>query len=249
MADSFYESFDNGTGALTHNWAGNIDTSVPGQITLRGHSGVIEFPGGKDAGHGFGQYYATAKLEGDQFGYGAGPAVLLWPSDDRWPGTELDFVEVRPDGTAFGTAHRNDNGGDWYRAFNYGGLDESQIHTYGINWQADRVSFSVDGRDVETVWMDTRDAAHGGVNNVIGVMNLNDSTSVTLYDVSYTPSGGESSPSRPSTDEGEQATTEAVSREQEPSTAAASEQSGPTDWSGAEGETVASNEANDSWFM
>ena len=207
---------------------------------------MIEFPGGKDVGHGFGQYYAAAKLEGNQFDYGAGPAVLLWPSDDRWPGTELDFVEVRPDGTAYGTAHRNDNGSDWYWAFNYGGLDESQVHTDGIDWQADRVSFSVDGHAAETVWMDTRDAAHGGTNVVFGVMNLNDSTSVTLYDVSYTPSGG-GSPSRSSTDD--QATTQAVPREQEPSAAAQSEQSDSTDWSGAERETMAGDEANDSWFM
>jgi beta-glucanase (GH16 family) len=186
LAESFYESFDNGTGALTHRWAGDIDTSVSGQITLRGNSGVMERPSGSDAGHGYGQYTVTAKVEGDE----VGPAALLWPSDDKWPGNELDFVEVLPDGTSYGTAHHGNNGYDWYDARMYRGNDESQVHTYGIDWQADRVAFSVDGRDAGTVWMNTKDAAHGGSNVVFGVMNKNDDTSITVYDMSYTPSGG-----------------------------------------------------------
>jgi beta-glucanase (GH16 family) len=93
------------------------------------------------------------------------------------------------DGTAYGTAHRNDGGHDWYDARMYWGVDESQDHTYGINWQADRVSFSVDGRDAGTVWMDTRDAAHGGSNVSFAVMNRNDNTSITVYDMSYSPWG------------------------------------------------------------
>lgn len=187
MADSFYESFDNGAGQLTHHWAGNVDTSVKGQITLGGYSGVMERPWGSDSGHGYGQYYVTAKVEGNQ----VGPAALLWPSNDQWPGTELDFVEVLRDGTAYGTAHHGNNGYDWYEAKMFWDLDESQVHTYGINWQADRVSFSVDGRDAGTVWMDTKDAAHGGSNVVFGAMNKNDNTSITVYDMSYTPNGGD----------------------------------------------------------
>jgi hypothetical protein len=50
----FHESFDNGIGALNHHWGGNVDTSVPGQITLTGHAGTMEFPGGISAGHGYG---------------------------------------------------------------------------------------------------------------------------------------------------------------------------------------------------
>ena len=71
------------------------------------------------------------------------------------------------------------------------GLDESQVHTYGINWQADRVTFSVDGRDAGTVRMDTDDAANGGSNLVFSVMNRSEDTSITVYDLSYTPNGGD----------------------------------------------------------
>ena len=184
MADSFHESFDNGTGALSHHWGNGLDTSVKGQITLHGSSGgAMQHASGAQAGFGYGSYTVTAKVEGDA----VGPAALLWPADDRWPGTEIDFVEVLPNGTAYGTAHKND-GGDWYQARMYD-VDESGVHTYGIDWHADRVEFSVDGQDAGTVWMDTKDAAHGGTNVVFGAMNMNDDTSITVYDMSYSPWG------------------------------------------------------------
>ena len=63
------------------------------------------------------------------------------------------------------------------------------MHTYGIQWRPDHVAFSVDGRDAGTVWMDSKDAAHGGTNVVFGAMNMNDDTSITVYDMSYSPWG------------------------------------------------------------
>jgi beta-glucanase (GH16 family) len=185
LANSFYESFDSGTGALSHVWGNGLDTSVKGQITLNGSSGgAMQHASGAHAGFGYGSYTVTAKVEGNA----VGPAALLWPADDRWPGTELDFVEVLPNGTAYGTAHNGNNGYDWYEAEMYG-VDESQVHTYGIDWHPDRVEFSVDGRGAGTVWMDTKDAAHGGSNVVFGAMNMNDDTSITVYDMSYSPWG------------------------------------------------------------
>ena len=115
MANSFHESFDNGAGALTNVWGNGVDTGVKGQITLNGSSG--------GAGHGYGRYTVTAEVEGNA----VGPAALLWPSDDRWPGTEIDFVEVLPNGTAYGTAHA-DKGGNWYEAKTYN-VDEGGVHT------------------------------------------------------------------------------------------------------------------------
>lgn len=180
MADSFYESFDHGTGALGNAW--NADTSTAGQVTLRGSAGMMEPASGSGVGHGFGHYTVTASVSGDQ----QGAAALLWPSNDKWPGTELDFVEVLPNGTAYGTAHNGNNGYDSYDARTYG-VDETGVHTYGIDWQADRVAFSVDGRDAGSVAMQTQDAAHGGSNVVFGALNLNDHTSITVYDMSYSP--------------------------------------------------------------
>ena len=187
MANSFYESFDNGTGALGNVWGNGLDTSVKGQITLNGSSGgAMQHASGASAGFGYGDFTVTAEVEGNQ----VGPAALLWPADDRWPGNEFDFVEVLPDGTSYGTAHA-DKGGNWYDARMYWGNDEGGVHTYGIQWRPDHVAFSVDGRDAGTVWMNTQDAAHGGTNVVFGAMNKSDATSITVYDMSYTPNGGD----------------------------------------------------------
>ena len=248
MANSFYESFNGGTGALGHVWGGGADTSVGGQITLRGHSGAMEHPSGSASGHGYGQYTVTAKVEGNQ----VGPAALLWPADDRWPGNEMDFVEVLPDGTSYGTAHHGNFGHDWYDAKMYGGNDESGVHTYGIDWQADHVSFSVDGRDAGTVWMNTKDAAHGGTNVVFGAMNKNDATSITVYDMSYTPSGGGSfvqAPAQAAVYEQPAVPAQAAPQEQQASVPAPATLSGPTDWNALAAQVLANYEATGSWFI
>lgn len=242
MANSFYESFDNGTGALNHLWSGSVDTSVKGQITLGGYSGVMQRPWGSDSGFGYGQYYVTAKVEGNE----VGPAALLWPSNDRWPGTEIDFVEVLPNGTAYGTAHHGNNGYDWYEAKMYN-VDEGQTHTYGINWQADRVSFTVDGRDAGTVWMNTKDAANGGSNVVFGAMNKNNDTSITVYDMSYTPSGGGSSGSAAVQAAPQEAAVQAAPWEETQASAPAP--SAEIDWNALAAQVMANYEATGYWFI
>ena len=183
MADSFYESFDNGTGALTNVWGDGADTSVKGQITIDGHGGAMQHASGSGVGFGYGDFTVTAEVEGNT----SGPAALLWPADDKWPGTEMDFVEVLDNGTAYATAHRDQNGSDWYEARDYKGLDESQVHTYGIAWRPDEVAFSVDGNHTHTIEWETKDAAHGGSNVVFALMNMDPHTSITVYDMSYSP--------------------------------------------------------------
>jgi len=110
LAD-FYEGFDNGVGALHHTWnSGNIETGG-GQLTLHGDAGAMQQPWGKDAGQGYGYYEVTAKMSADV----QGPAALLWPGDDKWPGPEYDIVEVI-NGHPYGTVHWNN-------------VDETQKHT------------------------------------------------------------------------------------------------------------------------
>ena len=82
MAD-FYESFDNGVGILNHTW-GSVDTSKDGQVTLTGYSGIMQRPTGDSAGNGYGTYEFTLSMKGNQ----QGPAALLWPGNDEWPGTD-----------------------------------------------------------------------------------------------------------------------------------------------------------------
>lgn len=186
MANSFFESFDNGVGALDHRWGGGIDTSVRGQVTVSGDSGMMQKPWGDAAGNGYGTYKVVAKLNGDA----AGPAALLWPGNDRWPGPEMDIVEYIHD-HAYAALHWNDNGRDGYSIINYNGLDPSQVHTYELNWQPGKITLYVDGRDYGSFTNNVgADYANGGVNTTMSVMNRSNNTSITVYEVGYTPSGG-----------------------------------------------------------
>lgn len=191
MAD-FVESFDNGVGALNHVWGwggGNIDTSVRGQVTLTGTAGFMEMPYGRAAGHGYGSYTVVAEIHGDT----EGSAALLWPGDDKWPGPEYDIVEVVK-GQAYGTVHHNEWGRDGYATVTYGGLDESKVHSYTLDWQPGRITMSVDGHTYGSITQNVgADYAHGGVNEVFGLMNRSWATSMTVYEVSYT-AGGSAAP-------------------------------------------------------
>ncbi|RYI32957.1 MAG: glycosyl hydrolase family protein [Acetobacteraceae bacterium] len=187
MAQSFFESFDNGIGALSHTWgAHNIDTSVRGQVTVSNTGGLMERPYGPSAGHGYGTYSFTAALHGNA----EGSAILLWPGDDKWPGTEYDVVEVI-NGQPYGTVHyRGSDGGDGYNVVNFNGIDETQVHTYTLDWQPGKISYFVDGNYMGAITEGVKaDYAHGGMNETIGLMNRTSEASMTVYDVSYTPMG------------------------------------------------------------
>src|SRR3954466_10316376 len=106
MSSYFSESFDNGIGALNHTWGNGIDTSVRGQVTISGNSGIMENPGGASAGHGYGSYSITASMSG----HATGPAALLWPGNDKWPGPEMDLAEFIG-GRPYGTMHFRGSGG------------------------------------------------------------------------------------------------------------------------------------------
>lgn len=187
MSGYFHESFDNGIGALNHTWGRDFDTSVRGQVTVGGDSGMMERPWGAAAGHGYGTYTITAKLNG----YEAGPAGLLWPGDDVWPGPEMDIIEYINDHGYSAQHWRGSNGGDAYRTIEYWGVDVGQTHTYWLDWQPGKVTVGVDGRTFGSYTENVaRDYDNGGVNMTMSIMNRNPATSITVYDVSYSPSGG-----------------------------------------------------------
>ncbi|WP_239002821.1 family 16 glycosylhydrolase [Rhodovastum atsumiense] len=148
----------------------------------------MEWPLGRSTGHGYGTYTVTAKITSNGE---PGAAIVLWPADDVWPGGELDMAETAADGSSrlYGTVHwRKDDGGNGFQSTFYDGIDPNAVHTFVLTWAPGRVSYSVDGKDMGSVT--TRigaDAANGGVNVTIGALNNNPNTSITLYDVSYTP--------------------------------------------------------------
>lgn len=234
------ESFDNGTGAISQAW--NIDTSVRGEVKLSGNASMMEYATGREAGHGYGTYTFTAKVDGNQ----PGPAILLWPGDNRWPGQEIDIVEVTPDGSGrqYGNVHWNNNGSDAYTARIYDGVGGGVFHDYQMTWEPGRITFRVDGAEKGVVTNNVpTDFDHGGMNNVIGFLNNNPNTSVTVSNVNFSPSsgggGGGPSVSVPSVAQPEPAPPAAQT------TPAAS--SGAIDWNALAAQITANYQATGSW--
>lgn len=231
------ESFDNGTGALGNAW--NVNTSVSGQVTLSGNSGLMEWASGRDAGHGYGTYTVTAKLDGNQ----PGPAIVLWPGDNQWPGQEIDMAEITPDGSGrqYGNVHWNNNGSDAYTPRIYDGVYGGTFHDYQMTWEAGRITFRVDGveKGVVTDHVPT-DYDHGGMNNTIGFLNNNPNTSITVSHVDFRPSGGGSWTPPPQT-----GGSTAPSQPSAPS--APAQQTGPVDWNALAAQATANYEATGSW--
>lgn len=170
----------------------NVDTSVPGQVTLDsdmqlGHSMFKEWSDGPSSGHGYGTYTVVAKLEG----YKAGPGIVFWPGDDKWPGPEIDLVETMPDwtGRQYGTLHWDGGGYDDYYSQLYPGYVEPDVvHTYQMVWEPGKITMTVDGEHkIDWSVNVPKDYAHGGINLTIGAINLNLETSMTVYDIKYDP--------------------------------------------------------------
>ena len=182
-----FESFDGGVGPLTHRWGSvNVDLGVRGEVKLTGNGGIMELPSGRSAGHGYGTYTVEAKLDGTS----PGPAILLWPGDDRWPGQEIDIAEVAVDGSGrhYGTVHWNNNGSDAYNYFIFDGVYGGTFHDYSVRWEPGRLTWYVDGAQKATTTSNVpRDYDAGGMNNVIGLMNTSGSTALTVRDIDYSP--------------------------------------------------------------
>jgi beta-glucanase (GH16 family) len=108
----------------------------------------------------------------------------------KWPGPEYDLAEFIG-GRPYGTMHFSSNGSDVYGSVYYNGVDESKVHTYTLDWQPGSLTFSVDGRAYGGFSDNVgRDFDHGGINEVFSIMNRGGGTSITVYDISYSPSGG-----------------------------------------------------------
>ncbi|MBL6078376.1 family 16 glycosylhydrolase [Belnapia sp. T18] len=179
-------SFDNGFGSLGNAW--NVPAPRNGEVTLSGSSGLMQWASGKAAGHGYGTYTVTAKIEGHE----PGPAILLWPGNDQWPGQEIDLVENAHDhsGRQYGTVHWNDNGKDAFKTEMFEGVKGGVFHDYQLIWEPGKMTFKVDGKDMGSITSHIpKDFDHGGMNNTIGVLNNNPDTSITVSHIDFKPLG------------------------------------------------------------
>jgi len=239
------ESFDNGTGVFGNAW--NVDTSTRGEVKFSGNSGLMEWGGNNDSGHGYGTYTITAKVDGSQ----PGPGIILWPGDNHFPGQEIDMLEVTPDGSGrqYGTVHWDGGGYDVYTPRIFDGVGGGTFHQYQMTWDPGKITFRVDGAEkgVVTDHVPT-DHDHGGMNNTIGFLNNNSGTSLTVSQVDFSPIGGSSSFTAPA------AVQEVVAPAPEQASAPAAStpapvDSGPVDWGALAAQATANYEATGHWFI
>ena len=117
-------------------------TSGP-KWTAGGFSSMAPWAGNPNTWQ-YGLFEFSAKVDKGQ---GTGPAVLLWPADNSWP-PEIDLLEA-PDANRQGmyfTVHWKDNNGNHaYKSYKFDDVDASQWHTYGLEWERNKLVFYVDG--------------------------------------------------------------------------------------------------------
>jgi hypothetical protein len=185
-----HESFENSVGPLTEHW--NVDFSTFGEVKFTGNqyntSGMKEPGNTSSAGHGYGTYTVNAMLTGTN----AGPAIMLWPGDNKYPGQEINLAELTPDGTGhqYGTVHWVNNGENANEIRIFDGVQSGVFHEYQVVWEPGKITFNVDGQLAATVTDHVPvDYDHGGMNNTIAFLNNRDYTSLIVRDVDYVPLG------------------------------------------------------------
>jgi hypothetical protein len=186
-----HESFENSIGAFTENWG--VDFSTFGEARFFGNqystAGMKEPGADPSVGHGYGTYTVNAMLTGAD----AGPAIMLWPGDNKYPGAEIDLAELKPDGTGhqYATVHWDNNGDNGQKQYFFDDVQSGVFHDYQAVWEPGKITLSIDGNVVALVTEHVPvDYAHGGMNEVFAFLNISDATSLVVRDVSYVPLGG-----------------------------------------------------------
>lgn len=203
----FYENFppNKGTGALykIFDIDGTKIVNLPqGGILLDGRASMMtrvsDPPGTREPNVGFGNglFEICTTFLADNIGDRAGPANILWPSDDIWPGSEIDIGELDGSGRLYHATHWKDptapeaNNGQnkfniWPTAV---GFHKKQKLVHAAMMQTDKITYLIDSQvlAVETEHP-ALDYAHGGVNHSIGIANDSSNTKVIVHWVRWTP--------------------------------------------------------------
>ena len=99
----------------------------------------------------FSQQYGYFEIKAQlPAGQGYWPAFWLIPTDNSWP-PELDVFEVlgKDPNTLFATAHSAQSGTHTEAQSIITSVDTSKgYHSYGVNWQADKITWYIDGNQV-----------------------------------------------------------------------------------------------------
>ncbi|MDO9712821.1 family 16 glycosylhydrolase [Paracraurococcus lichenis] len=174
----YVEDFGNGRGLFTNAWGDAGVANGVGYSAVRtddGFSGLMIPANGPSGGLSYGLHVLFGSLTP---AWHSGTYFCLWPADDKWPGPEIDLVEINGAGQPYGTLHWAKNGvaGDGgfdnngYDSFVYTGVDASQPHAYWVDWQRDHITFGVDDHAFRTFTTHVPQAyVDGGTNQSPGI--------------------------------------------------------------------------------
>ena len=144
------------------------------------------------SGDGYGRYTAVASLDAGQ---GAGICIDLWPSNNQWPGAEIDLLETSGSSrsTGIATVHWAGSGNSNQYDYHTFSVNLTQKNTYSVDWERGSITYSVNGH---VIFKNTAhvplDAADGGVNESFGAEVVNagsgavsSAVNLHLYSMSY----------------------------------------------------------------
>lgn len=192
----FFEDFLGSNGQLTHVWGDTAKVSyTASSVKIAGTqagAGVMNFPGGASTCFGNGLFEIRARFTSTtgNVGDNSGPANVLWPASDKWPGPEIDIGEINTEGRLYYATHyRNSGGGDSANYFLAAAdLDWTVYHTYAALLQTSKITYYIDGQVIGTETANPApDFAHGGENHALGIMNRSSQTTMECDWVRWTP--------------------------------------------------------------
>jgi Ca2+-binding RTX toxin-like protein len=127
-------------------------TAAPASADIQSQINGYQYTSGMiNSYHSFSQEYGYFEMKAElPAGQGLWPAFWLMPTDGSWP-PELDIMEVLgQDPTTLHTSvHTNETGEHTYATQANSVADTSSgMHTYGVDWEADKITFYYDGKEV-----------------------------------------------------------------------------------------------------
>lgn len=188
----FFEDFapNTGTGALNRTF-GNITNTGNSTVLLIGRASAMTQtdPANRvsnEYGYPNGRYEFRCRYIGD-LGNAAGPAIVLWPASDNWPGPEVDLGEFFSDGSMYMALHWKDG----TKPVENNGQNQNTIwpipkpfdvhawHTYAADLLTDKCIFYIDGVEFarDNFSPAPKDFAHGGENHTLGLLSGSDASS------------------------------------------------------------------------
>ena len=150
---------------------------------------------GSSLSQGYGLYSVTASHPAGQ---GTGIAILLWPSNNVWPGAEIDILECWDDPTSqsgYMSVHfKGPNGEDMANSIKFS-VDLTKPNTFALDWERGSLTYYINGQEIIHITGTEvpKDASDGGVNMAFGAQitdigtnfEPSDLVSLTIYDMSY----------------------------------------------------------------